>query len=305
MRHRAIKANFVYLHAILQPDKIIISDKIMNIFERITKSLLLFAVVAAANACGPAAKLPSEVRGYPLVSGHRGANCIAPENTMASLDSCIRYGVDVMELDVVMSADSVFYLLHDRTLDRTTNGTGKPGDYPAAVLDTLDAGSWFGPEWAGQKLPRFADILKKAHDGGVDITIDYRNGRYSDLVALLKSEDMLERTSFTFSRDEDVVAFRNEFPEIKKLQAYVRNLGDLDKILAEQKPDVIVCRINLLTRKFVRKCHARGLQVLALCLGLDDMTEANRKAVDLKVDIVATDRPVVFRRQFDYDGKGL
>lgn len=269
------------------------------------KSLLMSTVIILITACGPAAKFPSETRGYPLVSGHRGANCIAPENTMASLDSCIRYGVDVMELDVAMSADSIFYLLHDWTLDRTTNGTGKPGDYTAAVLDTLDAGSWFGPEWAGQKLPRFADILKKAHDGGVDITIDYRNGKYSDLVNLLKEEDMLERTSFTFSKDEDAAAFRKEFPEIKKLQSYIRNLDDFDKVMAEQKPNIIVCRINLLTPEFVKKCHSKGLQVLALCLGLEDMTEANQKAVDLKVDVVATDRPVAFRRQFDYDAKGL
>ncbi|MCM1177594.1 MAG: glycerophosphodiester phosphodiesterase family protein [Bacteroides sp.] len=277
----------------------------MSILEKGFRGLLLFVSVAGLYSCGTVAKLPSEVRGYPLVSGHRGANCIAPENTMASLDSCIRYGVDVMELDVAMSSDSVFFLLHDWTLDRTTNGTGKPGDYPAAVLDTLDAGAWFGPEWAGQKLPRFAEILRKAHDGGVDITIDYRDGRYRDLVDLLKAEDMLERTSFTFGREEDVKAFREEFPEIKKLQAYVRNLDDFDRIMAELKPDVIVCRINLLTPEFVKKCHSKGLQVLALCLGLDDMTEANQKAVDLKVDVVATDRPVAFRRQFDYDSKGL
>lgn len=272
----------------------------------IASFLSLASLVMILGSCGTTSSLPYRQRGgYPLVSGHRGANCIAPENTMASLDSCIRYGVDVMELDVVMSADSIFYLLHDRTLDRTTNGTGKPGDYPSYVLDTLDAGSWFGPQWAGQKLPRFADILKKAHDSSTDITIDYRNGEFRDIIELLKSEDMLERTNFTFGRDEDMIAFRKEFPEIRTLQAYVRNPADLDKVIEAASPDIIVCRIGMLDRKFVRKCHRKGLQVLALCLGLDDMSEDNMKAVRLKVDVVATDRPVAFRNQFNYSAKGL
>ena len=99
---------------------------------------------------------------FPAISGHRGANFIAPENTLASADSCIRYGVDVMECDVVLSKDSVFYILHDSLLNRTTNGTGPIGEWLSRDLDTLDAGSWFGPEWKGQKLPRFSALLEKA-----------------------------------------------------------------------------------------------------------------------------------------------
>lgn len=66
----------------------------------------------------------SEPIRLPELSGHRGADCIAPENTLASADSCIKYKIDFMECDICISKDSVFYLLHDSTLDRTTNGTG-------------------------------------------------------------------------------------------------------------------------------------------------------------------------------------
>ena len=95
----------------------------------------------------------SEPVRLPELSGHRGADCIAPENTLASADSCIKYKIDFMECDICISKDSVFYLLHDSTLDRTTNGTGLIREWLSADIDTLDAGSWFGEKFSGQCVP--------------------------------------------------------------------------------------------------------------------------------------------------------
>lgn len=81
-----------------------------------------------------------------LTSAHRGAATIAPENTMASVDSCIKYGVGNIECDVCISKDSVFYVLHDSTLDRTTNGTGAISQWLSTDIDTLDAGSGLRPD---------------------------------------------------------------------------------------------------------------------------------------------------------------
>lgn len=272
---------------------------------------ILYIALALLSLCACRHKepqvqlLPSEERGYPLVSGHRGANCIAPENTMASADSCIRYGIDVMETDVTVSKDGVFYLLHDNTLKRTTNGTGYPGEHDSEYLDKLDAGSWMGEQWAGQHLLRFQDLLRKAHDNGLEVTVDYRRGDFKEMVDLIESEKMLEHTYFTFSSEKDMGRFREMYPDIKTLQAYVKTLDDLDRVIEEFHPNIIVNWIDRLTPEFVEICHAQRLQVLALCLGLDDQTANNQKAVDLHVDVVATDRPEQFRKQFDYDGLGL
>lgn len=280
----------------------------MTIMKR-TLIICLAALVALASCKGPKntsmVLLRSEICGYPAVSGHRGANCIAPENTLASADSCIKYGIDVMETDVKVSSDSVFFLLHDWTLDRTTDGSGYMYEHPASYIDSLDAGSWFGEEWAGQKVPRFQELLAKARQGGLQITVDYKDGDIDKIVDLIKEEDMLNDTYFTFSNDEDVIAFRAKYPEIRTLQAYLREPEDLDIIISTMDPDIIVCDINVLTEEIVTKCHKQRLQVLALILGLDDKTELNQKAVDLKVDVVATDRPESFRRQFNYDALGL
>lgn len=229
-----------------------------------------------------------------MTSGHRGANAIAPENTMASADSCIKYGVDYMECDVCISKDSVFYILHDSTLNRTTNGTGNIRHWMSADIDTLDAGSWFGPEFAGQSVPRLADLLHKAQKNGLKLTIDYRSGDFEKLLELIKSANMLENCNFTFSKNKDIRKFRQIAPEIKTLQAYVENEAALDSVVKAVNPNVAVIWIDSLTPRFVKKCHQRNLQVLALALGLEDKTKENQKAVDMGVDAIATDRPEQF-----------
>ena len=243
------------------------------------------------------AGLPAGLR-LPDVSGHRGANCIAPENTMASADSCIKYGIQWMECDVCISKDSVFYLLHDRTLDRTTNGEGLISDWLSADIDTLDAGSWFGEEFAGQRVPRFADLLRKAHDNGLGITVDFRCGDLHELLELIKSEDMLDRCNFTFSDEELAAEFRAIAPEVKTLQAYIRTPEDFDRVVEKLSPDIAVFWIDGLDEEMVRRCRERDIKVLALVLGLDDKTKQNRKAVELGVDVVATDRPEKFIKEY-------
>ena len=244
-------------------------------------AFLIIALAAAACVHKP----------LPKISGHRGANFIAPENTLASADSCIKYGVDIMECDVVLSKDSVFYLLHDSLLNRTTNGEGPIKEWLSRDLDTLDAGSWFGPAWKGERLPRFSDLLAKARDNGLGITVDYRTGNFEDLVNLIDSYGMLERTYFTFSSEDDTWTFRMLYPDIHTLQAYVTGEDKLDEVLDNIRPDIAVMWIDTITPRMVRKCHERGVQVLALVLGLDDKSRQNRKAIRLGVDCIATDKP--------------
>lgn len=245
---------------------------------------LILLGIGCSQHSGQPAKLP-------IISGHRGANAIAPENTMASVDSCIKYGIDNIECDVCISKDSVFYILHDSTLDRTTNGTGNIGLWMSADIDTLDAGSWFGPEFKGQRVLRLSDLLRKAKMHGTRVTIDYRNGGMARVLDMIKSEGMMENCNFTFGKEEDVKRFREMAPEVKTLQAYIRSPKDLERVVRELKPNIAVVQIDSLTPELVQKCRDQNLQVAALILGLDDKTEKNQKAIDLGVDIIATDRP--------------
>ena len=85
--------------------------------------------------------------------GHRGAAGLAPENTLAAIQKGLDAGVDAIEVDIQQSKDSTVFILHDKTLDRTTNGKGLLKNYTTKELKKLDAGSKFNSEFAGEKLP--------------------------------------------------------------------------------------------------------------------------------------------------------
>ncbi len=90
---------------------------------------------------------------YPRWIAHRGAGKLAPENTLAAFRLGASHGYRMFECDVKLSADGVPFLLHDTSLERTSNGRGVAGDQPWAALTKLDAGSWHSPAFAGEPLP--------------------------------------------------------------------------------------------------------------------------------------------------------
>jgi glycerophosphoryl diester phosphodiesterase len=96
-----------------------------------------------------------------LVVGHRGASDRAPENTLASFEAAIALGVDAIELDVHLSRDGQLVVIHDQNLARTTNGRGLVHEHSVTQLKALDAGSWFGPSFAGETIPTFEETLQR------------------------------------------------------------------------------------------------------------------------------------------------
>ncbi len=95
-----------------------------------------------------------------LVIAHRGASGNAPENTMAAFRKAVALGATFIETDLQLSRDARFVAIHDATLNRTTNGQGAVHDMTLAELRKLDAGSWFGSEFAGERIPTLEEILE-------------------------------------------------------------------------------------------------------------------------------------------------
>src|SRR5690242_16510147 len=97
---------------------------------------------------------------YPALCAHRGAGKLAPENTLASLRLGHAHGYRMAEVDAKLSADGVAFLLHDPTLDRTTNACGRADALAWRELSQLDAGSWHAPAYAGESLPTLAAVAR-------------------------------------------------------------------------------------------------------------------------------------------------
>lgn len=95
----------------------------------------------------------------PLVIGHRGAGGHAPENTLAAFRLGLALGADGVECDVHMSRDGELMVIHDGTVDRTTDGKGRVGDLSLSELKALDAGSWYGEAFRGERLPTLDEVF--------------------------------------------------------------------------------------------------------------------------------------------------
>src|SRR5215813_5859761 len=89
----------------------------------------------------------------PFTSAHRGFSTIAPENTMPALEAAWKAGATVAEIDVRLSRDGELVLMHDRGLERTTDGRGPVSEMSWAELQRLDAGRWFTDSFAGTRIP--------------------------------------------------------------------------------------------------------------------------------------------------------
>ena len=110
----------------------------------------------------------------PRVIGHRGAAGHAPENTLAALRRAAALGVRMVEFDAKLSADLVPVLMHDETLERTTDGAGAVADAPLSALAALDAGSWYDAAHAGEPVPTLAVALKAALGLGLAVNIEIK-----------------------------------------------------------------------------------------------------------------------------------
>ncbi len=147
-----------------------------------------------------------------LVIGHRGAMGYAPENTLVSFEEAIRRGADLIELDVQLSADGEVVVMHDTSVDRTTDGDGLVRDLPWWKIKSFDAGVWFGPDYNGQFVPSLAETLRHfrnrrtSSNHAVSFVVELKTikgsgGSLADaVVAVLARENYLDR-AFVISFD--------------------------------------------------------------------------------------------------------
>ncbi|MFF1909450.1 glycerophosphodiester phosphodiesterase family protein [Kitasatospora sp. NPDC058218] len=233
--------------------------------------------------------------GSPLtVFAHRGASSAAPENTLVSDEIARRGGAEWIENDVQPSKDGVPYVLHDDTVDRTTNGKGRIRDLTAAQLDALDAGSWFGPAYAGARVPTLAAQLDdlRGRGGGLLLEIKGRHSRdeVARIVQEIRDHGMTNRV-FVQSFEVDALRFTRELaPELPL--GLLRSELDADPVaiskelgLAAYNPadGALSARIGV-----VKDLHAAGVAVNVWTVD----AAARWKALEAAgVDGIITNRP--------------
>jgi glycerophosphoryl diester phosphodiesterase len=230
--------------------------------------------------------------------GHRGAKGHAPENTFASFNLAVELGVSAVETDVHLSKDGEVVLIHDHTVDRTTDGRGFVRDLTLAELRRLDAGSWFDPSFAGQQIPTLTELLSWAHDR-VGVAIEIKNGPIyypgiaEKVIRLLQHHDM-ERQAILISFDHLVLREAKMIaPGVATGILYVGRFVDEAGAARAAGADALHPNWAFVTPDLVETAHASGLAVSPWC---PNDLQTLRMLSEMGVDSIGTDYPDLFDR---------
>jgi len=210
----------------------------------------------------------------PRLVCHRGASLIAPENTFAAADVALDRGAHLIELDVRESADGVLYVMHDQTLDRTTDGTGPIQHRTAAEIDALDAGRWFAPEFEGQRVPRLDAYLDhlRSRSAGAYVEIKWCN---ADTCAAILRETGIIDSCFSFSfKPEMRAAMRETAPDLRQMitLSIARNVSVARSLY---RADLIEIEAAECQSSVIAAARAVGLEIMGY-------TESNDPAIFLR-----------------------
>lgn len=155
-----------------------------------------------------------------LVVAHRGYSSKAPENTMAAFEMALDVGSDGLELDVHLTKDGEVVVIHDHTLERTSNGVGIVEQYTLAELQKLDAGSWFSPEFAGEHLPSLREVCELVKDKDILFNVELKVGLgfeqlNAKVAELLDEYDLHEKTVISSFNHYALVHFKQIRPKTR------------------------------------------------------------------------------------------
>jgi glycerophosphoryl diester phosphodiesterase len=207
---------------------------------------------------------------YPvMVVAHRGFSGAAPENTLAAFRKGIEIGSDMIELDIHLSSDGRIVVVHDETLERTTNGRGRVADLSFEELKRLDAGSKFGPEFSGERIPAFEEVLAVAK-GRVFVNIEIKNpshGKYSitklteRAVGEVKRAGMSHRVIFSSFNPASLEWIKKNEPGLQVALLYHRPWEVLSEVTGGKEYKILNLRNLYLTRDKIGTIHREGMKV--------------------------------------------
>lgn len=200
----------------------------------------------------------------PQVIAHRGFSSQAPENTLAAFRRGLAAGVDAIELDVHLSADGEPVVIHDPLLDRTTDGQGLVGAHTLEALRLLDAGRWFGEEFAGERIPTLAEALHYLQT--VRVIVEVKNGpvRYPGIAGAVAGviAASKHRAITVSSFDHEVLhMIRVAVPHVETAVLYVARPINPVRLAQDAGAGTLHPHWAYLTPDVVTAAHDAGLRV--------------------------------------------
>lgn len=237
----------------------------------------------------------------PLNLGHRGSPRSAPENTLASFQKAREEGVDGIELDVQLSSDGQVVVIHDGTVDRTTNGQGSVQALSLDRLRQLDAGSWFDARFAGERIPTLEEVCDWAGQDML-LNIELKNtdmrgqGIEPKVAAIVREFALQERVLFSSFNPLSLLRIRASAPEFPIGLLYS---GNLPLFLRRAwlrpwiRPHALHPHLGLVTEPYLKWAKAKSLRVNVWTA---DTAQEMQQLIFQKVDSIITNQPAALAR---------
>ncbi|MBT4865899.1 MAG: hypothetical protein HON53_12405 [Planctomycetaceae bacterium] len=269
----------------------------MTRFAIIALALLSLTLSASILSAGEPTPSPR-----PLIVAHRGLLKHAPENTLANFRACLELRLG-FEIDVERSSDGHLVCIHDSTVNRTTNGQGRVGEMTLAAIKKLDAGSWFDPAFAGERIPTIDEVFALIAEYpkvpvliAVDLKTDDDNVE-RDTVKLAEKHRILDRLLFigrTIS-NADVRQRLRAADNKSQIARVANNAKEFPASLEDKTANWVYVRY-IPTPDEVQRVHAAGKRVFIAGATVAGQQPDNwRKVTAAKVDAVLTDYPLDLR----------
>ncbi|MGM0882869.1 MAG: glycerophosphodiester phosphodiesterase [Bacillota bacterium] len=272
----------------------------------------LFMLILCCAALTLSAYSPYKAEG-PMILAHRGASGYAPENTMAAFKLAERLGADFIELDVRMSKDGGLVVIHDKTVDRTTNKAGFVHDYTLRELQGMDAGSFYDKAYAHERLLSLEEVMY-TFAGRIGILIEIKDpqlypGIEEKLAKMVRRYELIQDIAGIGVSDSEgaagiaagIIIQSFDFESMRRMHTLLPDIPVAVLIHADQHPltdkkldklasyaSSINISHDLLNEELVREIHDRNRKVMAWTIRNDQDMERMRK---LGVDGIITDYP--------------
>lgn len=268
--------------------------KKLFILTTLVVGLIIFQATALAAPGGGTDKNADKV----ITVAHRGASGYAPENTMAAFEKAVEMKADYIELDVQLSKDGQLVVIHDTTVDRTTDGTGKVGSLTLEELRKLDAGSYFGPEFAGERIPTLEEVLD-AFRGKTGILIEIKAPHLYPGIEQKVADALVER-NMDKPENGKIIVQSFDFNSLKKFHHILPDvpIGVLtsgashltDPMLQEFKTfaDYVNPNLAYVNKDLVNRIHALNMGIMAWTVR--DQSQVG-PLLEAGVDGIITDYP--------------
>ncbi len=229
-----------------------------------------------------------------LISAHRGANEVAPENTLTAFQMALSQGATYIELDVRTTRDGQLVILHDSQLDRTTTGTGPVQDRTLAELKLLSAGKKWGDAFTHELIPTLAEVCQLVANWNAthplhpaSMYVDCKAVVPANLLPVLREYHVLEQCVF-YGSDPFLQSLKDADSTTRRMPA-LNNPADIGPKIQRLKPYAFDVRWSILQPALIQTIHEQGVLVFSDAMGVNETTEQYQRAAQMGIDLIQTD----------------